>query len=75
MRKLNHKQRWGVILAGGDGTRLKPLTQSISDDGTPKQFCALHGGRTLLAQTRLRTAFVIDHRRTFFALTKKHQPF
>lgn len=74
-RKLDHKHHWGVILAGGDGTRLRSLTQSISDDGRPKQFCPLLGGKTLLAQTRLRTASIVDRKQTFFSLTKKHEPF
>lgn len=32
---------WAVILAGGDGTRLQPLTRLISGDGRPKQFCPM----------------------------------
>ncbi|HEX7362509.1 MAG TPA: sugar phosphate nucleotidyltransferase [Bryobacteraceae bacterium] len=75
MEKLNHSHRWGIILAGGDGTRLRPLTQTISGDARPKQFCPLLGGKTLLAQTRLRIASAIDARRTLFVLTKKHEPF
>ncbi len=69
------KHRWGVILAGGDGTRLKSLTQLVSDDGRPKQFCPLLGGRTLLSQTRLRIASGIDPNRTLFVLTRAHEPF
>src|SRR2546430_13318060 len=37
---------WAVILAGGDGTRLRPLTQHLTGDARPKQFCRLFGGRT-----------------------------
>jgi len=74
-RSSSNKHRWGVILAGGDGTRLKNLTQTFSDDNRPKQFCPLLGGRTLLAQTRSRIACSIDRSRTLFVLTSKHQPF
>lgn len=75
MQDFNRSHWWGVILAGGDGTRLKPLTQSISDDSRPKQFCPLLAGKTLLAQTRFRIASIVDPQRTVFVLTKKHEPF
>ena len=66
---------WGVILAGGDGTRLRSLTRLVSADERPKQFCPLLGGRTLLSQTRLRTARNIDIDRTVFSLTRSHESF
>jgi len=31
--------RWAVILAGGDGTRLRSFTRHIAGDDRPKQFC------------------------------------
>ena len=49
---LDH--RWGVILAGGDGKRLLPLTKRITGDNRPKQFCAIMDGETLVTQTRRR---------------------
>jgi mannose-1-phosphate guanylyltransferase len=71
----NEEHRWGVILAGGDGNRLRPLTHLVSDDDRPKQFCPLLDGKTLLAQTRLRIAGTVDPGRTLFALSKAHEPF
>jgi hypothetical protein len=44
-------ERWGVVLAGGAGVRLRPLTQVICGDERPKRFCSLFEGKTLLAQT------------------------
>ena len=44
----NEKHHWGVILAGGDGTRLKSLTHLVSNDDRPKQFCPLLGERRFL---------------------------
>ena len=68
-------KRWGVILAGGDGTRLRSLTRAISGDDRPKQFCPLVGGRTLLDQTRERVAGSIAADRTLFVMTEKHARF
>ena len=49
-------KEWAVILAGGDGTRLKSLTRHIAGDERPKQFCSVLGHRTLLEETRGRSA-------------------
>jgi hypothetical protein len=35
---------WALILAGGDGTRLRALTRQITGDPRPKQFCPLLDG-------------------------------
>jgi mannose-1-phosphate guanylyltransferase len=71
----NEEHRWGVILAGGDGSRLRPITRLVSDDDRPKQFCPLLDGKTLLAQTQLRIAGTVDPDRTLFVLNKIHEPF
>ena len=39
--------RCAVILAGGDGTRLRAFTRRITGDERPKQFCPIFGGKTL----------------------------
>ncbi len=64
--------RWGVILAGGDGVRLQPLTQFICGDERPKQFCPLFGRRTLLEQTLRRSEVSIPRERLIVSLTEHH---
>jgi mannose-1-phosphate guanylyltransferase len=67
---------WSVILAGGDGNRLLPLTRLVTGDDRPKQFCPLMpGGKTLLAETRARTARFSPPDRTLFVLNQVHEPF
>ena len=74
-RNGTDRHRWGVILARGDGVRLRPLTRLIAGDDRPKQFCPLLNGCTLFYQTRLRVARGISSHRTLFVLNRKHEPF
>jgi mannose-1-phosphate guanylyltransferase len=74
-RNENSGHRWGVILAGGEGVRLQPLTRLVTGDNTPKQFCPLLGGATLLHRTRRRIARSIPEERTVFVLLKSHERF
>ena len=66
---------WAVILAGGEGYRLRPLTRSISGDDRPKQFCAVIGTDTLLSDTRRRAALIVPANRTLVVVTKRHECF
>src|SRR5258708_12108156 len=69
------RNRWAVILAGGDGERLRPLTRLIAGDERPKQFCAFLNDETLLEQTRRRVAFAVPPSQTLIAVTAAHEPF
>lgn len=69
------KDHWAVILAGGDGTRLRSMTRAIAGDDRPKQFCSIVGGRTLLEQTRRRVSLSVDSDRTLLVVTKQHERF
>jgi mannose-1-phosphate guanylyltransferase len=71
--RMQDSRRWGVILAGGDGRRLLPLTRKITGDNRPKQFCALTGTETLLKQTRRRVGRMILVRQTFQVMTRTHE--
>jgi len=66
-------RRLAVILAGGNGARLRPLTRLIAGDDRPKQFCPILNGGTLLDKTRERTAVCVAPADTFFSLTATHE--
>ncbi|HEU4506611.1 MAG TPA: sugar phosphate nucleotidyltransferase [Pyrinomonadaceae bacterium] len=69
------RDRWAVILAGGDGTRLQSMTRAMTGDNRPKQFVPVIGGSTLLDQTRRRVARSVNPSQTFIVVTQKHQRF
>ena len=63
---------WGIVLAGGEGTRLLALTRHIAGQDRPKQFCAVSGGRTLLGDTLARIVPLIAPERTVVVGTRAH---
>lgn len=74
-REINRENEWAVILAGGDGARLKSLTRKIAGDERPKQFCSVLGGVTLLEETQRRAALELARERTLYVLNGMHEPY
>jgi len=63
---------WAVVLAGGQGMRLRPLTRRIHGEARPKQFAAVLGGRSLLRQTLDRAAAAVPLARTVAVTLAEH---
>lgn len=66
---------WAVILAGGDGVRLRPRTTLGAGDARPKQFCPLLGGETLLDRTRRRVDLLVRSDRQVVAVSRPHEAY
>jgi mannose-1-phosphate guanylyltransferase len=62
-----------IILAGGDGVRLRSVTRALEGDDRPKQFATLVGKEPLLVQTVRRASLVAPASRTVIVLTRGHE--
>src|SRR4030095_11662 len=63
---------WAVVLAGGEGVRLRPLIRQLYDQDVPKQYAVLTGGRTLLEQTLERIRPIVPPERTVVVTMASH---
>jgi len=70
---LSIKRRWAVVLAAGDGTRLRPLTRLLYGEDLPKQFAAIDGERSLVQVTLDRLAARFPRERTVVVVGKSHE--
>ena len=69
------KSWWALVLAGGDGVRLRALTRRIAGDERPKQFCDILGQATVLEQTITRAEMVIPSDQILVAVVRAHERF
>jgi mannose-1-phosphate guanylyltransferase len=72
---MHSADRRAIILAGGEGTRLRLLTRRIAGHHVPKQFCPIFGGTSMLERTHSRVALAIPPEQTLIVVTKTHQSF
>lgn len=71
-RARTPQQLWAIVLAGGNGMRLRPLTLRVCGDGRPKQYAALVGSRSMLGQTLDRVARAIPPSQTVVMTLRSH---
>lgn len=64
---------WGLVLAAGDGSRLRSLTTHPCGTAVPKQFCSLHGGQSLLEDAFDRAVAIADHDRIATIVAFQHR--
>lgn len=66
---------WAIVLAGGQGLRLRSVTRRLYGDDRPKQYAALVGARSLLRQTLDRIGALIPPERTVVVTLASHAPY
>jgi len=64
---------WAILLAGGEGTRVRELMRSPGGLAIPKQFCSFRDGATLLGRTLERARAVSGHQRIVPVVMEHHR--
>lgn len=64
---------WALVLAAGEGSRLRALTTAPSGTAIPKQFCCLHQGPSLLQEALLRARAVAEESHICAVVAEEHR--
>lgn len=67
-----NSRRWSIVLAGGEGVRLRPYVQRRFGDARPKQYCAFSGDRSMLQHTLARAERLSGQERTVTIIADAH---
>jgi hypothetical protein len=68
-----NKHTWALVLAAGDGSRLRSLTTTTDGVAVPKQFCSLYGGPSLLQDALDRAKHVAPMSRVCCIVASQHR--
>ena len=63
---------WGVILSGGEGTRLQQFIKRLYGFVRPKQYCSIVGKRSMLQHTRDRIRLLVPPERIITVVNRSH---
>ncbi len=66
-------QTWSLVLAGGEGSRLRSLTTRPCGTAVPKQFCTFNGEHTLLEDAIDRAKAITSAAYTCVVVAAKHR--
>lgn len=70
---MGANNNWALILAAGNGTRLRSLTTTATGLAIPKQFCSLQGGASLLEETLRRARAVVRRGQILTVVAAEHR--
>ena len=66
---------WAIILAGGEGHRLKSFIRTLYPDDRPKQFATIIGKRSMLRHTLDRVRLLFPAHQIFTIIDQAHLPY
>jgi mannose-1-phosphate guanylyltransferase len=68
-------QRWAIVLAGGEGERLRPAVKSWFGSPKPKQYCTFTGNRSMFQHTLDRAHRLVRSDHILTVVAKGHQEY
>jgi mannose-1-phosphate guanylyltransferase len=71
-RECQDERLWSLVLAGGDGERLKPLVGRWLGRHKPKQYCTFIGTRSMFQHTVDRSDRIIPPERRVTVIARDH---
>ena len=66
---------WAVVLAAGDGTRVRALTTDASGAPIPKQYCSFGGAKSMLRWALERATALVPPERVVAIVAHQHRGF
>ena len=71
---MGDKNTWGIVLAAGEGNRVREFFSALCGGRGIKQFCSVLGKRSLLQMTLDRVQHLIPRERILIIVDKRHRP-
>ncbi len=66
---------WSIVLAGGEGKRMRPWIRGKFGHPYPKQYCNFYGHKTMLEHTIGRATQLVDPERIVTVIRRRHRVF
>lgn len=67
------REDWAIVLAGGDGVRVRELTRGPDGRAVPKQYCTFGGDKSLLRLALDRAGSVVGPGRVVAVVAEEHR--
>jgi len=73
VKPMNERKLWGIVLAAGEGTRVRTFLRHLCGGRGIKQFCAVVGRRSLLEHTLARVERRIPREHILIVISPRHR--
>ncbi|MBI4386559.1 MAG: NTP transferase domain-containing protein [Elusimicrobia bacterium] len=75
MKISSQDHRWAIVLAGGEGERMRRVVRSWIGEHRPKQYCAFTGKKSMLEHTLRRAGHLVAPERVVTVIGQGHRAY